>query len=287
MPDLSGRIALITGANSGIGFEAGRQLARKRAHVVLACRDLQKAESAARAIRQETPDASLESIRLDLADLASVRACAEETTSRHSRIDILCNNAGVMALPYRVTADGFEMQIGTNHYGHFALTGLLLEPLLAAPSPRVVTVSSNAHRFTRPRLDDPRGTAGRYHKWLAYAWSKLANLLFAFELQRRADRSGLPLLSMGCHPGYSATNLQAAGPRMAGSSWLESITEFANRTIAQDAATGALPTLYAATAPEARGGDYIGPDGWAEMWGHPKKVSPSRHARDENAAREL
>ncbi len=286
MPDLTGKIIVVTGGNSGIGFEASRELARRGAQVVLACRDAKKAESAAAAIRTEAPGASVTVMALDLASLESVRAFAAAFEKAHDRLDVLCNNAGVMALPYRKTADGFEMQFGTNHLGHFALTGLLSERLNATPGARVVTVSSGAHRIGRIRFDDLQWERG-YRKWLAYGQSKLANLLFAYELQRRIEAAGASFISTACHPGYAATNLQAAGPRMEGSSFMESMTALGNRLFAQSAAMGALPTLYAATAPDVRGGDYIGPDGLGETWGYPKKVSSNARSQDREVAARL
>ncbi len=286
MPDLSGKVIVVTGGNSGIGFAASRQLAAKGAQVVLACRDAKKAESAAAAIRTEAPGATVKVMALDLASLQSVRAFATAFEQAHDRLDVLCNNAGVMALPYRKTADGFEMQFGTNHLGHFALTGLLCGRLRATPGARVVTVSSTAHRVGRIRFDDLNWESG-YRKWLAYGQSKLANLLFAYELQRRIDAAGAPFISAACHPGYAATNLQAAGPRMEGSSFMESMTGLGNRLFAQSAAMGALPTLYAATAPDVRGGDYIGPDGLGETWGYPKKVSSNARSQDRDVAARL
>jgi NAD(P)-dependent dehydrogenase (short-subunit alcohol dehydrogenase family) len=260
MPDLAGRTIVVTGGNSGIGYEAALELARKGAHVVLACRDASRGRSAAAAIESALPQASLEVMELDLASLASIHAFAEAFQGRHPSLDVLCNNAGVMAIPYRRTHDGFEMQLGTNHLGHFALTGLLLDRLLATDAARVVTVSSTAHRFGRMRFDDLHWESG-YRKWRAYGQSKLANLLFAYELQRRLDAVGARCISVACHPGYAATNLQLAGPRMQGSSVMESLSSLANRVFAQSAAMGALPTLCAAVSPDVRGGDYIGPDG--------------------------
>jgi NAD(P)-dependent dehydrogenase (short-subunit alcohol dehydrogenase family) len=191
-----------------------------------------------------------------------------------------------MALPYSRTADGFEMQFGTNHLGHFALTGLLLDVLLATDAARVVNVSSGAHRMGRIRFDDLQWEHG-YRKWFAYGQSKLANLLFTLELQRRLEAAGKRPIAVACHPGYAATNLQAAGPRMAGSSLMEALVGVGNRLFSQNAAMGALPTLYAATAPDVQGGDYIGPDGLAELWGHPAKVGRSAAARDAATASRL
>jgi NAD(P)-dependent dehydrogenase (short-subunit alcohol dehydrogenase family) len=286
IPDLSGRMILVTGGNSGIGFEAARQFARKGAHVVLACRDARKGHDAVVAITSEHPRASVEAMELDLASLASVRAFAEAYRTRHQRLDVLCNNAGVMALPYRQTADGFEMQFGTNHLGHFALTGLLLDRLLRTAGARVVTVSSGAHRMGRIRFEDLQWKRG-YRRWAAYGQSKLANLLFAYELQRRLDGAKAAVISVACHPGYAATNLQLAGPRMASSWVMEMLAQCVNRLVAQNAASGALPTLYAATAPEVGGGDYIGPDGIGEMRGAPTKVRSSARSQDREVAGKL
>jgi NAD(P)-dependent dehydrogenase (short-subunit alcohol dehydrogenase family) len=287
VPDLAGKTIVVTGGNSGIGYEAARVLARKGAHVVLACRDPGKAQAAVGAMKRAAPSAvSVEALPLDLADLASVRAFAAAYRTRHATLDVLCNNAGVMALPHRKTADGFEMQIGTNHLGHFALTGLLLEPLLATGGARVVTVSSGAHRMGTIHFDDLNWERG-YRRWGAYGQSKLANLLFMYELERRLAAAGGRVISVACHPGYAATNLQAAGPRMDGASLLEWVAELGNRILAQSAPMGALPTLYAATSPAVRGGDYVGPDGFGEFAGHPKKVGASARARDSEAAARL
>jgi NAD(P)-dependent dehydrogenase (short-subunit alcohol dehydrogenase family) len=283
LPDLSGRTLIVTGGNSGIGYEAAKELARKGGHVVLACRDLGKASAAIDTMRREQPDASLEAMELDLANLGSVRKFSEAFLARYDRLHLLCNNAGVMALPYRKTADGFEMQFGTNHLGHFALTGLLLDRLLATPGARIVNVSSDAHRFGRIQLDDLQWERG-YRKWRAYGQSKLANLLFTYELQRRLEVKGAGPISVACHPGWAATNLQAAGPRMAGSSWMEAASQLGNRLVAQSAAMGALPTLYAAAAPDVRGGEYIGPDGFRAVRGHPAKLRSSKRSYDSETA---
>ena len=286
IPDLRGKTIVVTGGNSGIGFAAARQLVRKGAHVVLACRDRGRAEAAAAALRRESPGAPVEIGEIDLASLVSVRRFAETFVTAHPRLDVLCNNAGVMALPYGRTADGFEMQLGVNHLAHFALTGLLLGPLLATPGARVVNLSSGAHRAGRIRFADLDGERS-YRKWLAYAQSKLANLLFTLELQRRLAAAGASAVSVACHPGYAATNLQFAGPRLRQSSLLESSWRLANRLFAQSADMGALPTLYAATAPQVRGGDYIGPDGIGELWGHPTVVGCGAAAKDPETARRL
>ncbi|MBY0275668.1 SDR family oxidoreductase [Candidatus Binatia bacterium] len=286
VPDLAGKTIVVTGGNSGIGFEAARQMARKGAHVILACRDTGKAREAVAQIHTLQPSASLEAMQLDLASLESVHRFARDFAAKGIPLDVLCNNAGVMAIPRRTTAEGFEMQLGTNHLGHFALTGLLLEPLLAAPAARVVTVSSTAHKPGRIDFDDLQGEK-TYRKWIAYAQSKLANLLFAYELQRRLDAAGARAISLACHPGYSATNLQAVGPQMSGSRIAARLMDLGNRFFSQSAAMGALPTLYAATAPDARGADYIGPDGFMENAGHPKKARSTARSHDREVARRL
>jgi NAD(P)-dependent dehydrogenase (short-subunit alcohol dehydrogenase family) len=283
VPDQRGKTVLITGGNSGIGYEAARALAHAGARVVLACRDTNKAEAAADSIQAGNARAEVEALPLDLASLASVRDCAKAFADRYGAFDVLINNAGVMAIPRRTTADGFEMQLGTNHLGHFALTGLLLEQLLATEGARVVNVSSTAHRMGRIHFDDLQGER-RYGRWGAYGQSKLANLLFTYELQRRLDASGHALCSVACHPGWAATNLQYAGPRMDNSKLMELLAGSLNRLLAQDAAMGALPTVYAAAASDVSGGDYIGPNGFREMWGHPGKVSSNARSHDRDAA---
>ena len=286
MPRLDGKVVVVTGANSGLGCAAARGFARAGAHVVLACRSERNAGEAIAAIRAEDARASLSFLPLDLASLASVRAFAAAFRAAHDRLDVLVNNAGVMALPYRKTADGFEMQFGTNHLGHFALTGLLLDRLARAAPSRVVTVSSLVHHLGWIRFDDLQWERG-YQKWLAYGQSKLASLLFSYELERRLEARGLPVSSVACHPGFSATNLQLAGARMTRSPLAEALWSRWNGLAAQPAEMGALPTLYAATAPYVRGGDFIGPDGLFEWRGHPKKVSSNARSRDPELARRL
>jgi NAD(P)-dependent dehydrogenase (short-subunit alcohol dehydrogenase family) len=215
-----------------------------------------------------------------------VRAFAADWDDRGDAIDLLVDNAGVMALPRRTTEDGFEMQLGTNHLGHFALTGLLLNHLLAAADPRVVTISSNAHKLGRISFDNLQGER-RYWRWAAYCQSKLANLLFAYELQRCADAAGASLCSVAAHPGFAATNLQLAGPQMEGSKVKERLSSLLNRAMAQDDEHGALPTLYAATTPELPGGSYVGPDGPLEMRGGPRLVGSTGASHDPDRARRL
>jgi NAD(P)-dependent dehydrogenase (short-subunit alcohol dehydrogenase family) len=282
IPDQGGRLAIVTGANSGIGFFIARDLARAGAHVILAVRDAGKGVAAAEGISSGTTDAHAHVARLDLAELGSVRAFAERISSEHERVDLLINNAGVMAVARARTADGFEMQFGTNHLGHFALTGLLLPRLLTTPDARVVTVSSINHRAGRMNFDDLQGER-RYSRWGAYNQSKLANLLFVFELDRRLRASGASLRSIAAHPGYSATNLQHGTP----SPFERVFFPVGNRLIAQSAEMGALPVLYAATMPDVRSGAYVGPRGFGEVRGYPGEAKSTRSARDPLAARRL
>jgi NAD(P)-dependent dehydrogenase (short-subunit alcohol dehydrogenase family) len=286
IPDQTGRTILITGANSGLGLRSAEALTRAGAQVLMACRNPKKASIALEAVEACATTATPSVIPLDLADLSSIETAAKTVASRVDHIDVLMNNAGVMAIPLRRTADDFEMQFGTNHLGHFALTARLLPLLLAAEHPRVVCTSSQAHRIGRMRWDDPHWRK-RYSKWEAYGQSKLANLLFAFELDRRAKANGSALVSVAAHPGYASTHLQAAGPEMTGSSLMQRTMDLGNRIFAQSDAQGALPQLYAATMPAVKGGEYYGPDGPFEMRGSPKKVHTTRAAQDVNAAKRL
>jgi NAD(P)-dependent dehydrogenase (short-subunit alcohol dehydrogenase family) len=270
LPRLEGRTYLVTGANSGIGLAAARELGRAGGRVVLAVRDPARGEQAAATIQGDT-----EVRQLDLADLDSVRAFADEWDAP---IDVLINNAGVMAPPERRTKDGFELQIGTNHLGHFALTNLLLPNV----TDRVVTVSSGAHRAGSIRLDDLNWEHGGYHRWRAYGQSKLANLLFTLELQRRLAEAGSELRAVAAHPGWAATNLQ----HHTESRLQDGFMAIGNRLLAQSDEMGALPTLYAATQ-DIPGGSYVGPDGFAEQRGHPRLVGRSKAASDEETARRL
>jgi NAD(P)-dependent dehydrogenase (short-subunit alcohol dehydrogenase family) len=277
VPDQSGRVALVTGANSGLGFHTSLELARRGARVLMACRDQGRGQAALDRLRGEVPDAAAELVPLDLASLASVRAAAAEIGLRTPRLDVLVNNAGVMAIPRSTTADGFEMQLGTNHLGPFALTGLLLPQVLAAPAGRVVVVASDAAKWGRMRFDDLMGERS-YMRWSAYGQSKLANLLFFRELTRRA---GGRLVVAAAHPGYAATNLQTA-PGIPGR-----VMALGNRLIAQSDAEGALPQLYAATMPDVRSGTYYGPKGLFGLRGAPHEVTPIKAAQDDAAATRL
>lgn len=286
IPEQRGRVAVVTGGNSGIGYEAALALVGKGAHVVLAVRSAEKGQEALAAIRRAYPQAAVEVMALDLSDLGSVRRFAEVFRGRFEQLALLINNAGVMALPYRRTADGFEMQFGTNHLGHFALTGLLLPTILATPNARIVTVSSGLHTSGEIAFENLDGAQG-YDRWRAYSQSKLANLLFAYELQHRFAKAGVAAISVGCHPGYAATNLQSAGPNMEGSRLRAAVMGVVNTLFGQSAAMGALPTLYAATAQGVNGCDYIGPLGMMGMRGAPGKVRSSERSYDRSLAARL
>lgn len=277
--DLTGRAAVVTGASAGLGLEITRQLARHGALVVLACRNLGRAEQAAEQIRAGDPRARLEVVELDLARQASVRAAAQQISDRYPRLDLLINNAGVMEPPYQRTEDGFELTLATNHLGHFALTGLVLPSLLEVDGSRVVTISSNGHKMGRINFTDLQSER-RYNRVTAYAQSKLANLMFTYELQHRLTQAHAPTIAVAAHPGTSDTNLvrHLPGFMQAGSRLL-----IPN----QNAAAGALPTVRAATDPEARGGDYYGPSGLGEMTGPPVRVRSSGRSHNAAAARQL
>jgi len=282
IPDQTGRTAVVTGANSGLGLAAAEALAGAGADVVLACRNAEKADAAVASIRAAVPAATVSAEALDLSDLASVRAFAERFGASRDGLDLLINNAGLMAPPRLQTVDGFESQFGTNHLGHFALTGLLLGKMQGREDARVVTVSSTAHKFGRIRFDDLQGER-RYFRWRAYGQSKLANVLFARELDKRLRAAGSAVKSLAAHPGYSATNLQSAAPPLVD----RTIMALTNRLLAQSAEMGVLPQLYAATRPGLDGGLFIGPDGFEEQRGYPKVVRPVKAGRDEATAERL
>ena len=282
IPDQAGRVAVVTGANSGLGLVTARELARAGARVVLACRNLEKGRAALADVGRAATGPAPELEELDLASLDSVRAFAERFRSKHDGLDLLVNNAGVMAPPRRRTADGFELQFGTNHLGHFALTGLLLPAMEGREDARVVTLSSNAHKFGRIAFGNLSGDR-RYFRWRAYGQSKLANLLFALELDRRLRASGSTVKSLAAHPGYAATNLQSAAAPL----FDRLVMKVTDAVVAQNDEMGALPQLYAATEPGLEGGTYVGPDGPGEHRGHPTIVKPNGAARDEGTARHL
>ncbi|MEU9289756.1 oxidoreductase [Streptomyces sp. NPDC048275] len=264
IPDQRGRSVVVTGANSGIGYVTARELARRGARVVLACRSEVKGAGAGDRIVTEVPGADVEFLRLDLGDLESVAEFAVAYEHAYGRLDLLVNNAGVMALPRGRTVDGFETQFGVNHLGHFALTGLLLPALLQTPGARVVTVSSMVHVAANIDVNDLNCERHAYRRWVAYARSKTANLLFTHELARRLAGIGSDVVAAAAHPGYASTNLQTVGPRMAGRRGTERFMEIGNRFFGQSADAGALPTLYAATAPGVLPDSFTGPS--FAMW---------------------
>ena len=275
IPDQTGRVAVITGANTGLGYETATELAGSGAHVVLAVRNLDKGKAAADLISRRFPGAAVGVQELDLTSLESVHDAAAELKAKHDGIDLLINNAGVMMTPKATTKDGFELQFGTNHLGHFALTGLLLQRLVAAPGSRVVTVSSIGHKLGRLHFDDLQSER-RYSRAGAYSQSKLANLLFTYELQRKL--AGRKTIAVAAHPGGSASELTRHQP-----GWLQA----AFRPLEQDTDMGALPTLRAATDPSVRGGEYLGPGGFLQMRGYPKVVDATDRAHDVAAQKRL
>lgn len=275
--DQTGRVAIVTGASSGIGYETARALAEKNAEVILAVRNRAKGSAAEEKIRARHPQAQVKVMDLDLADLNSVRKFAAEFKKQHDRLDLLINNAGVMAPPYSKTADGFELQFGSNHLGHFALTGLLLDRITATPGSRIVNVSSSAHHFGDLDLSDLNWEKRPYKKMRAYGDSKIANIYFTYELQSRLKKNGKATFVTAAHPGWTATELQRH----------TRLISFLNHLIAQDITMGALPTLYAAVAENATRGGYYGPSGWREMRGYPKKVESNARAHNQDIAEKL
>lgn len=276
MPDLHGRVALVTGANSGLGYATAQALAQKGAHVVISCRSAEKGAAAMAQIRAQTAQADLSFLALDLANLASVRAAAQTFKKTYSQLDLLINNAGIMGVPQSTTADGFETQFGTNHLGHFALNGLLMDRIMATAQARVVTVASIAANSGTLPMDDLNWQRRKYSRGGAYAQAKLANLVYGLELQRRLQAAGSNAISVMAHPGIAATAVAMSRdenlslPRR----FWKLLAQINNVTLAQPAALGALPTLYAATAADLRGGDYIGPRGLMQIRGYPKHVRP-------------
>jgi len=278
MEDQRGRVAIVTGANSGIGFEAAKALAAKNARVIVASRNAERGGAAVAAIRDGVAGGDVELLLLDLASLASVQRFADEFSQRFDRLDLLINNAGVM-MPKRreETADGFELQIGTNHLGHFALTMRLLPLLVRTPGARVVNVSSSAQNFGKFDPEDLQWTDRSFHRMGSYGASKVANMLFTLELQRRLEEVGADTIATACHPGWTATNLQKTSP----------LIRFLNPLFGMQSWQGALPTLYAAVAPEAEGGGYYGPDGLGTLRGYPTRNKPSKVSTDGAAATRL
>jgi NAD(P)-dependent dehydrogenase (short-subunit alcohol dehydrogenase family) len=276
IPDLTGKVAIVTGANRGIGFALAQALSLKRATVILACRNKDKGEDAAKRIQAEQPDAKDDFIRLDLSDLTTVKTFTEEFKGRYDRLDMLINNAGIMQVPYGKTAEGFELQFCTNHLGHFLLTGFLLDSLMHTPMSRVITMSSGGHRFGKIDFDNLNAEKG-YDRGKAYGQSKLANLLFTYELQRKFEDHHVNAIACAAHPGWTATDLAEHWP----------MVKMLNPLIGQTMIMGALPALYAATAPGVKGGEYFGPNGWLELRGYPAKVKSSPTSYDKNLAARL
>jgi len=277
IPDQKGRVAIVTGSSSGIGYEAARVLADKEATVIIAVRNLEKGSKAAEKILAQNKDADIKVMQLDLASLESVAKFAENFKKAYSRLDLLINNAGVMVPPYEKTTDGFELQFGTNHLGHFALTGRLLEVLLNTEGARVVNISSSAHKFGDINFDDLTWENRSYSPWRAYGDSKIANLYFTFELNRKLKENNLGMIVTAAHPGWTATELQ----RHAG------FTDFLNGFFAMDISKGTLPGLRAAIEAGLKGGEFFGPDGLFELWGNAVEVTPNALSKDEEIAKKL
>lgn len=286
MPDQSGRTVVVTGATGGLGENVALEFARRGADVVLTGRNREKLDALAADIRAEVPEARLDSLVADFTDLDSVRAAGAEA-ERLGTIDVLVNNAGIMASPYRRTVDGLEEQLATNHFGPFLFTGLLLPHLARSASARVVAVASNAHKMApEPPLDDPYTKTGRHSRWLVYGQTKLANLLFTFELDRRLTEAGLPISALAAHPGYAATHLIATGQTGRSGGGVASVLNLVGRLTGQPATAGALPLLMAATA-DLPGSTYVGPSGPGEWRGRPRVVTAARAAYDPDAQRAL
>ncbi len=286
VPSQLGRTVLITGANSGIGWDAARVLSGRGARVLLACRSERKGQEAIDRILALHPEADLAFLPLDLADLASVEAATDHIRESHDRIDLLINNAGVMATPLQRTAQGFEMQFGVNHLGHFALTVRLMPLLLRTAGARIVNVSSTAHRFGHMRFEDPQWEQD-YRPWAAYGQSKLANLLFTYELARRLEGAGQGCAALAAHPGGSKTNLGHENPGGVLNTLLHLSRPLLERFLLQSSAMGALPTLRAAVDPDARSGEYYGPSGFNEQTGFPVRVDSNTRSKDVDAAQRL
>lgn len=287
IPDQSGKTFLITGANSGLGFSASKALVSHGATVVMTSRSLDKGIKAAEAIKKEFANAKLDVMQLDLASFQSIKDFANQFKSKYSKLDGLLNNAGVMQPPRRETEDGLELQMGTNHFGHYLLTGLLLDIIKNSPGCRVISQSSIAHETTGGIDFDDINHESKYSRTGVYSQSKLANLLFAFELNRKFQEHNIDAISLGVHPGYTNTNLQTAGPSMGGASMLSRFYKFSNAFFAQNVDKGAAPLVYAAVAPDVNGGDYIGPTGMRRMRGYPRRLKARKTAYDEESAKKL
>ena len=277
IPDQKGRIAIVTGSSSGIGYEAAKVLANKNEKVVIAVRNLEKGEKAKAKIVNQNSNADVVVIKIDLSDLSSIKSFVEEYRQKFDKLDLLINNAGVMIPPYSKTKDGFELQMGTNHFGHFALTLQLLSLIKSTPNSRIVNVASNAHKYGNINFEDLNWEKRKYKSWNAYGDSKIANLYFTNELAKRINSNGNNVLVTSAHPGWTATDLQ----RHSG------VFEFLNKFFAMKQEQGALTTLRAAIDEDAKSGDYFGPDGWQERSGYPVKVESNKLAKDETIAKKL
>lgn len=281
IPSQKGRIAIVTGANIGLGYETALAFAQKDLKVIMACRNTQKGEQAKKQILEQAPGADLEVMELDLSRMASVRSFSENFLRQYDRLDLLVNNAGIMMTPYSETEDGFELQFATNYLGHFLLTGLLIDTIFKTPESRVVSLSSGAHKFGKINFDDLHGRKD-YSPTAAYGQSKLACLMFAYELQRRIDKSGAGTLSLAAHPGVSWTNLMQHLPKL-----VQKIGPALAPIFSHPPKDGAEPTLLAALGNGVRGGEYFGPDGWQEMKGRAARVDSNSLSKNENIAKRL
>lgn len=277
MPDQNNRLVIVTGSSSGIGFEAAKELTNKNAMVVIAVRNEEKGKRAIQRIKETNADARVELMIIDLADQQSVKKFAEDFKNKYDRLNLLINNAGVMIPPYSKTKDGFELQFGTNHLGHFTLTGLLFDQIKKTKNSRIVNVSSGAHRYGNINFDDLNWEKRKYRKWVAYGDSKIANLYFTYELQRKLNEHDYKILVTAAHPGVTTTELQRHSRSI----------DFFTPFIAMKSAQGALPTLRAATDPDASGGDYYGPDGWMQLRGYPIKVRSNKLSHNKEIATKL
>lgn len=285
IPDLTGKVIIVTGANSGLGYEDSKEFARKGAYTIMACRDMDKAQDALVQIHAEVPDARVEVMQLNLASLKSIHQFAEAFIKKYDRLDVLVNNAGIMMCPYAITEDGFESQFGTNHLGHFALTGLLIDLLRKTPGSRVVNLSSIAHRMGKMDFDNSMYQKGKgYSSSRAYGRSKLANLLFTYELQRRFQEAGADTIAVAAHPGSANTDLDRY---LLTKSFFRLLKSVLSRLATQSAAMGALPTIRAAVDPHVTGGQYYGPKGFLQQRGYPVVVNSSKASHNMADAQQL
>lgn len=286
IPTLNGKVALVTGGNSGIGYWTCLHLARAGAHVVMACRSKARADAAVAEILKAVPNAQLEILPLDLSDQGSVRSAAGAFLAKHKQLDILCNNAGIALAPMERTKDGFESQLAANFLGHFALTGLLIDVIRATPNSRVAHIGSLAHRLGKLDFQDPNFNTRKYSPWTAYSQSKLANVMFMLELQRRFQQANINSISVGAHPGMSGTNIGAA-LRANASPLKQKVQAWTEAIILNSPEQAAAPTLLAATQPEVTGGSYFGPSGFMEIKGPPVPARLASASQDESNAKQL